>query len=41
METNAKIETKIHENTLKSKNKDQNKQTHADYTNSNKGYNQH
>ena len=41
METNASITTRIHEHTPKSKNKDQNKQTHGDYRNTNKGYKQH
>ena len=35
MEINAKI-TRIHEHTLKNKNKDHNKWTHTDYKNINK-----
>jgi hypothetical protein len=38
METNAKITTKVHEHTPKSKNKDQNKYIHAGYKNINKEY---
>jgi hypothetical protein len=41
METNARITTRIHEHAPKSKNKYTNKQTHADYKNTNKGYKQH
>ena len=41
MEINAKITTKIHEHTPENKNKDQNKQIHADYKSINKVYRQH
>ena len=41
MGTNAKTITKTHEHTLKNRNKDQNKQNHADYKNINKEYKQH
>jgi hypothetical protein len=41
METNAKITTRTQGNILKNKNKDQNKQTHADCKNTNKGYKQY
>jgi len=41
METNAKITTRIHGHTPRNKNEDQNRQTHADYKNTNKDYRQH
>ena len=40
METNAKTTIKTHEHTPKNRNKDQNKQNHADYKNINKEYKQ-